>query len=215
MTHLELSSYIIKVDLDPRYLNMTGLHLLDLSDPSVTSIATINAEQTFGSDLLLQSAVQDEVCDTFPSPYDNDYRGANDANPEAVPNRFDPDAPVFAILPDGSYALYDPRLILHENSLESPLMDGGGGVVLRSTLRAKNGFDAAQRGSSSYHFTVNDENIVLCANEHPNFVNRGMSITALTHEVCLLFVLSYNSLHGLSIPRQLCSELRRECLCCG
>eukprot|EP00956_Cyclotella_meneghiniana_P031482 scaffold82766_cov24-Cyclotella_meneghiniana.AAC.1 len=51
-------------------------------------------------------------------------------------------------------------------------MDGGGGVVLRSTVRAKNGFAAAQRGSSSYHYTVNDENIVLCANEYPNFVNR-------------------------------------------
>ena len=174
--------------MDPRYLNMTEVHLLDLSDPSVTSITTINAQQTFGGDLLLQSAVQDDVCDTFPSPYDNDYRGADDANPEAMPNRFDPDAPVFAILPDGSYALYDPRLILHENSLESPLMDGGGGVVLRSTVRAKNGFAAAQRGSSSYHYTVNDENIVLCANEYPNFVNRGMSYSARTHEVCSYYL---------------------------
>jgi hypothetical protein len=153
--------FLFQVDLDPRYLNTTNLHILDLSDPSITNIEAINVGQTHGGDLLLTSAVEDEVCDTFPSPYDNDYRGANDENPDAVPNRFDPDAPVFALLPDGSYALYDPRIILHENSLESPLIDGGGSAVLRSTLRAKNGFTAAQIGSTSRYYTSNDENIVL------------------------------------------------------
>lgn len=171
-----------QVNLDPRYLNMTDLHILDLSDPTVATIEAINVDQTHGSDLLLQTAVQDDICDTFPSPYDNDYRGANEENPDATPNRFNPDAPVFAVLPDGSYALYDPRIILRENTLDNPLLDGGGGVVLRSTLRAKNGFNSTQRGSSADYSTSNDHNIVLCSNEHPNFINRG-EIIVVAHYI--------------------------------
>jgi hypothetical protein len=152
---------------------MTEMFVLDLSEPNSTSIEVINEGQTHGGDLLLQADVQDEACSTFPSPYDNDYRGADEANPDAVPNRFDPDDNVFALLPDGTYALYDPRIILKENSLENPLMDGGGSSVLRSTLRAKSGFRPAERAGKGEYFVANDENIVLCANEHPNFLNRG------------------------------------------
>ena len=159
--------------MDPRYVNFTELFILNLSDSNATSIEAINVGQTYGGDLLLKSDVQDEVCDTFPSPYDNDYRGANAANPDVVPNRFDPDENVFALLPDGSFALYDPRLILRENTLENPLMDGGGSAVLRSTLRAKIGFVPTQREGTGDYFVANDQNIVLCANEHPNFLNRG------------------------------------------
>lgn len=54
-----------------------------------------------------------------------------------TPSRFEPDKPVFAQLPDMSFALFDSRIILHENSLENPKMDGGGQTVLRSTLRAR------------------------------------------------------------------------------
>ena len=152
------------------------MHILDLSDPNVTSVEPINTDQTYGGDLLLKAAVQDQVCGTFPSPYDNDYRGANAENPDAVPNRFAPDAPVFALLPDGSYALYDPRIILHENSLENPLVDGGGSVVLRSALRAKDGFKTTLRENTvDNYYVANDQNIVLCMNEHPNFLNRGES----------------------------------------
>ena len=112
------------VSLDPNFLNQTDLHVLDLSSPDLT-VTPINIDQTFGGDWLLETAVEDEVCITFPSPYDNNYRGGDPDNPDAIPTRFDPDKPVFAKLPDGSYALYDSRLILHENTLESPLMDGG------------------------------------------------------------------------------------------
>lgn len=196
--------------MDPRYLNMTDLHLLDLSDS--TSIKAINVDQTYGGDLLLQTAVEDEVCDTFPSPYDNDYRGATDENPDAVPNRFDPDSPVFALLPDGSYALYDPRLILHENSLESPLLDGGGGIVLRSTL-PKNGYTAAERGSTGQFYMTNDENIVLCANEHPNFVNRG--VLNCCSKYCLMTHHTHIAPFHHTFHRSLCCQPRRECMCCG
>ena len=86
---------------------MTDLHVLEMT--TNTSIIEINTELTLGGDLLLQSGIEDDVCSTFPSPYDNDYRGADPYNTEAMPSRFNPDKPVFARLPDGSYALYDPR----------------------------------------------------------------------------------------------------------
>lgn len=87
--------------------------------------------------MLSLSDINDTVCETLPTPFDNDYRGADDFNPNDIPTRFNPDAPVFAQLPDRSYALYDSRIILHENTIENPVMDGGGKSVLRSTLRAQ------------------------------------------------------------------------------
>jgi hypothetical protein len=123
------------VDIDPNFVNMTDLHVLDLSDTNATSVIPINVDQTYEGDWLLQTAVQDEACPTFPTPYDNDYRGGDPINPNDIPTRFNPDKPVFAKLPDGSYALYDSRLILHGNTVEEPVADGGGTAVLRSTLR--------------------------------------------------------------------------------
>jgi hypothetical protein len=189
------------VDLDPRYLNYTDLHILDLSDPNKTSIEVINADQTYGGDLLLLSPVEDAICDTFPSPYDNDYRGANTENPDAVPNRFDPDVPVYALLPDGSYAIYDPRIILRENSLENPLLDGGGSTVLRSALRAKNGFKTTLRaGTIANYYVANDENIVLCANEHPNFLNRDSCVLSYDENACVVEKPNYvNEMQRVSV----------------
>ncbi|KAL7463535.1 hypothetical protein ACHAXS_003891, partial [Conticribra weissflogii] len=158
------------VDVDPRYVNLADLHVLNI--PANASIVEINSEQTLGGDLLLLSDIENEVCSTFPNPYDNDYRGADRYNPDAMPSRFQPDKPVFARLPDGSYALYDQRLILHENTLENPKMDGGGESVLRSTIRAARGFVARnQTGQNSGYHIINDKNIALCINEQPNFIN--------------------------------------------
>ena len=86
---------------------MTDLHILEM--PANASIIEINTQYTLGGDLLLQSDVEDEVCSTLPSPYDNDYRGSDPYNPKEAPSRFKLDKPVFALLPDGSYALHDPR----------------------------------------------------------------------------------------------------------
>jgi hypothetical protein len=124
------------VNLDVRFVNMTGLNILDLSNLNTTVLSPINTAQTYGGDWLLKTPVQDEVCAAFPNPYDNDYRGADPFNPHDIPSRFVPDKPVFAKLPDDSYALFDSRMLLKENSLENPLIDGGGNTVLRSTLRA-------------------------------------------------------------------------------
>jgi hypothetical protein len=69
------------VNLDPRFLDHDDLHVLDLSDTSTTTVIPINVEQTLGGDWLLQTDVQERgVCATFPSPYDNDYRGGDPIN---------------------------------------------------------------------------------------------------------------------------------------
>lgn len=85
--------YIKKVDLDPRFINQTELHMLDLSN---ANIRPINVDQTYEGDWLLENAItdNDDVCDTFPSPYDNDYRGRDPVNPNDIPSRFVPDQPV-------------------------------------------------------------------------------------------------------------------------
>jgi hypothetical protein len=165
---------------------MTDLHLLDLSDGNVTTITPINTQQTYGGDWLLKTPVQDEVCVTFPNPYDNDYRGADPLNPGEIPSRFKPDKPVFAKLPDGTYALFDSRLILHGNTLDSPVMDGGGNAVLRSSLRAnREDIKVAKYPLSEGYQVVNEENIVLCSNEQPNFLNEGSCVLSYEENVCV------------------------------
>lgn len=159
----------VQVDLDPTFLSHADLNILDLSSSPVTPI---NVEQTYGGDWLLQADVAAGVCEAFPSPYDNDYRGADPLNPDALPSRFAPDKPVFALLPDGTHALYDPRLIVQENTIENPLLDGGGDAVIRTTLR-KNNFVAntMKTGNDTDYFVYNDKNIALCSNGEPNFLN--------------------------------------------
>lgn len=166
---------------------MTELHLLDLTDENSTTITPINVPQTYGGDLLLETAVNDEICGTFPNPYDNDYRGADPMNPEDVPSRFNPDQPVFAKLPDGSYALYDSRLVTVENTVENPTPDGGGKSVLRSTIRAqRDGFKARVSTSGRSEFYVfNDHNIALCNNEQPNFLNRESCVLTYDENACV------------------------------
>ncbi len=160
------------VDIDPNFVNLTSLHILDLSDADKASVVPINVEQTYGGDWLLETPVQDDACASFPSPYDNDYRGADPQNPDDIPTRFIPDKPVFAKLPDGSYALYDSRLILHSNTLEEPTADGGGAAVLRSTLRAqRDGLKTLKYPWAQEYYVYNDHNIALCTNEQPNFLN--------------------------------------------
>ncbi|KAL7554934.1 hypothetical protein ACHAWF_018496 [Thalassiosira exigua] len=173
------------VDLDPNFVNHTDLHLLDLSGPNLT-VDVINADQTYGGDWLLETPVQDEACATFPSPYDNDYRGADPENPDDIPTRFVPDKPVFAKLPDGTYALYDSRLILHGNTLDSPVIDGGGETVLRSTIRSqRDGLKPLKYPWAEEYYIFNDQNIALCSNEQPNFINQDHCVVSYEENVCV------------------------------
>ena len=174
------------VNLDPNFIDMTDLHLLDLSDGNVATVTPINTEQTLGGDWLLETPVQDEICATFPSPYDNDYRGADPKNPDEIPSRFEPDKPVFVKLPDGTYALFDSRLILHSNTLESPVIDGGGNSVLRSSLRAnREAINVIKYPWAEGYYVFNEENIVLCSNEQPNFLNEESCVLSYEENVCV------------------------------
>ena len=112
-------------------------------------IITINGEITKGSDyLLLVDVRNDPTCDRIPNPYDNDFRGFDRNHPEEdgrydnyvgkTPSKFNQDPPVFALMPDGFYALHDPRLVTIENSIDNPALDGGGSNVL---LASPNGYD--------------------------------------------------------------------------
>lgn len=163
---------------------MTDLHLLDLSNTLDKTVTPINSNQTLGSDWLLTTPVEDEVCATFPSPYDNDYRGGDPNNPDETPSRFNPDKPVFAKLPDDTYALFDSRLIVNENTLENPLMDGGGSSVLRSSLRADK-LGVAKNPYTESYTVFNEDNIVLCSNEQPNFLNEDNCVLSYEENVCV------------------------------
>lgn len=175
------------VNLDAGFINMTSLHILDLSDLNTTLVSPINTVQTYGGDWLLKTPVQHEICATFPNPYDNDYRGADPFNPYDVPSRFVPDKPVFAKLPDNSYALFDSRMLLSENSLENPLIDGGGKAVLRSTLPAnRDGLNVIKYPWADQYVVVNDQNIALCANEESNFINRESCVLSYEENVCVM-----------------------------
>jgi len=177
---------MITVNLDVKFVNMTDLHILDLSNLDATMVAPINTMQTYDGDWLLKTPRQDEVCVTFPNPYDNDYRGADPFNPNDIPSRFVPDKPVFAKLPDDSYALFDSRLLLHENSLDKPLIDGGGKSVLRSTLRAnRDGLNVIKYPWADQYVVANDHNIVLCANEESNFINQQSCVLSYEENVCV------------------------------
>ena len=72
------------IDLDPNFLNHTELHVLNLTGPNLT-VTPINVNQTYGGDLLLKTAVQDDACVSFPTPYNNDHRGADHMNPDNIP----------------------------------------------------------------------------------------------------------------------------------
>ena len=125
-----------QVNLDPRFVQHTELNILDFTDNGTTPVLAIDAER-LGNDWLSLSEVDNPACEALPTPYDNDYRGADEVNPDDTASRFEPDKPIFARLPDRSFALYDMRMIMHENTLEDPLMDGGGASVLRSTMRSQ------------------------------------------------------------------------------
>jgi hypothetical protein len=174
------------VNLDVRFLNMTGLNILDLSNLNTTVLSPINAVQTYGGDWLLKTPVQDEVCVAFPNPYDNDYRGADPFNPHDIPSRFVPDKPVFAKLPDDSYALFDSRMLLKENSLENPLIDGGGNTVLRSSFRAnRDGLNEIRYPWADQYVVANDDKFALCTNTESNFINRETCVLSYEENACV------------------------------
>jgi hypothetical protein len=48
------------VNLDPNFIHITSLHMLDLSNQDSTTLTPINTKQMYGADWLLKTPVQDE-----------------------------------------------------------------------------------------------------------------------------------------------------------
>ena len=189
--HIANGNPLVKLDFD--YIIESEVLLLDLSGLTPESdILTLNSERTLGSDLLLNVLISnDPKCLTFPDPNDNDFRGSDinhnslgvpHGNPYPYPtyscSKFNPDAPVFALLPDGGYAIHDLRVRLRANTIDDPLMDGGGAAVLK----------AAQGG---------EKQVVYCANAAMNPFNEHGCKLSYDPNACRSFHQSLT--HGLAL----------------
>lgn len=64
-------------------------------------------------------------------------------------------------------------------------MDGGATAVLRSTLRAQNLTAKAYPFAAEEYFIINDQNIALCSNEQPNFLNHDHCVLTYDENVCV------------------------------
>lgn len=120
---------------------------------------------TRGSFALLKDSLNSAYCELLPDPL------ANVENDDAW--YVHPDPPVFAILPDSSYALFDARLILDENTIENPLMDGGGEKVLASLSRTTPDYTSYQ-----------DPTSYICANARQTIFNEGNCKLSTEPNVC-------------------------------
>ncbi len=72
------------------------------------SLQVIDTERSDDQELINTVALDDELCDTLSDITE------------------DGDAPVHGKLDDGSFVLFDPRLVLQENTVANPESDGGG-----------------------------------------------------------------------------------------
>ena len=68
----------------------------------------IDELQTHGGEYILIDGLSDNLCAKL-----NDVTEENDP-------------PIFGQLPDGSWLQFDPSIMLEENTVESPILDGGG-----------------------------------------------------------------------------------------
>lgn len=65
-------------------------------------------------------------------------------------------------------------------------MDGGGKAVLRSTIRAqRDGIVTKKYPWSEEYYIYNDQNVALCSNEQPNFINQDRCVLSYEENVCV------------------------------
>ena len=77
-------------------------------------LSSANTSPVGDNDILLQDDLSDDLCETLPE----------------TASKLDP--PIFGQLSDGSHVIFDARLILLDNTAESPALDGGGEVSLET-----------------------------------------------------------------------------------
>lgn len=117
------------MNLDTRFISDDDPLTLNFTSKSSSQLEPINLEYGYESVLLLKESLANDAansasCLNIRDPLEQLYQD------EAYTNNTFP--PVFAQLPDNTWALYDQRLNLNENTIDNPLMDGGGNNVKNS-----------------------------------------------------------------------------------
>jgi hypothetical protein len=161
------------VHLDSSFVVSSTYHELDLTSSTLIPLDTSYSK---GSSLLLDNAIVTATCNDIADPQDATHKSfQNDCNNNASPGNCDhykmnswrnPTKPVFGKRQDGIYVLYDTRLELDENTIENPLIDGGGNKVVASTFVAETSvFNASPRPayycSNAPQDTFNEEHCIL------------------------------------------------------
>lgn len=131
------------VHLDSTVVDGPDYHELDLS---ANTLVPLDLNTSQGATLLLDDDVKSPTCADIAHPQDSTHKSfEDDCNDVKYPGDCDhykrngwrnPAKPVFGRLSDGSFVLYDIRLELDENTIENPLIDGGGNKVVNSLFVA-------------------------------------------------------------------------------
>lgn len=113
-----------------------------MSLPSISAgvLEQIDVDRSRGGDYILYGGLNDALCSQL-----------SDVTEES-------DAPVFGQLPDGSWLQWDPIMILEENTVDSPLPDGGG------LVRSLSGEET--RCSNAPRTFLNEDNCFLSDSSH-------------------------------------------------
>ena len=102
---------------------VSGIPLIDLNGAKLSPIDNVQYDSSYWTsleatdDYILTEDFNSPACASLPSPY-----GKSDAAPGPT---------IFGVL-NGMYLVYDPRLVLERNTVENPLMDGGGTAVVET-----------------------------------------------------------------------------------
>ena len=110
------------------------------------------------------SSVNDEQ-DVYKSVLGYDFQlspGITDAKCIDVPSSAEEgNAPVFAKLQDGTYLQWTPQLVLEENTIESPIFDGGGEVEQYTDVSSPWIILIVRAQSSCFHQRVHSQMLLF------------------------------------------------------
>ena len=102
---------------------VSGIPLIDLNGAKLSPIDNVQYDSSYwtsleaADDYILTEDFNSTACASLPSPY-----GKSGGVPGPT---------IFGVL-NGQYLAYDPRLVLERNTVEDPLMDGGGTAVVET-----------------------------------------------------------------------------------
>lgn len=165
------------MNLDRRFVNAGNYHELDLSNKMMTQL---DLEYSKASSFMLEQEHISDTCDIIADPEDSTHKTfRNDCRGESCDHYLDngwrnPTETVFGIHPNGFYMLYDQRLDLDENTIERPMIDGGGKKVLNSLFVAPTSVYRSDDPRPAYY----------CANVPQNIFNEEGCRLSFDPNVC-------------------------------